>query len=82
MSLPQQRFFQRRLQNLLGDSELDDATTKVFMQMIEQQMDILMKATEPKEIYYAQGYVAALRGAIEEVRRNNRKNIVNDDEED
>ena len=76
------RYIERRLQNILGESELDDASTKKFMLMIEQQMETLMKVKDPNEIYHAQGYVAALRLAIEEVRRKNRKQIVQEEEED
>jgi len=76
------RFIDRRLQNIIGDSELDDASTKQFMRLIEQKMESLMKERDMFELAHSQGYVAALRLAIEEVRRNNRKNIVNDEEEE
>jgi hypothetical protein len=53
------------------------------MRMIEQQMEsVLMKSRDPLELAHAQGYVAALREAIEEVRRNNKRNITAQDEED
>lgn len=77
------RYLERRLSNILGDSTLDDNVTKIFMRMIEQQMEsVLMKSRDPLELAHAQGYVAALREAIEEVRRNNKRNITAQDEED
>lgn len=75
------RFIDRRLQNIIGDSELDDASTKQFMRSIEQKMETLMTERDSIELAHAQGYVAALRWAIEEVRRNNKRSIVSEEED-
>jgi hypothetical protein len=40
-----------------------------------------MKSRDPLELAHAQGYVAALREAIEEVRRNNKRNITAEEED-
>lgn len=75
------RFIDRRLQNIIGDSELDDSSTKQFMKAIEQKMEVLMSERNAIEVAHAQGYVAALRWAIEEVRRNNKRSIVSEEED-
>jgi hypothetical protein len=75
------RYLERRLSNILGDSALDDAVTKKFSLMIEQKMELLMKERDPLELAHAQGFVAALREAIEEVRRNNKRNLTTQDDD-
>lgn len=75
------RYLERRLNNILGDSTLDDACTKTFMRLIETKLEVLMKERDPLEIAHAQGYVAALRESIEEVRRHNKQKIVNEEED-
>jgi hypothetical protein len=75
------RYLERRLNNILGDSSLDDAVTKTFMRLIEIKLEVLMKERDPLEIAHAQGFVAALREGIEEVRRHNKQKIVNEEED-
>ena len=76
------RFLERRLQNIIGDSSLDDGVTKAFLRDMESKMEVLMKERDPLEIAHAQGYVAALHACIEKVRLQNKQRLVNEEEEE
>jgi len=75
------KFFQARLSNLMGDSSLDDHVTKQLMQDIEGRIGLLLDISDMNLIKYNQGYIAALRTAIEKIRQDNKRNITSEDNE-
>lgn len=76
------RFLSKRISNLLGESDLDDAVVKQLVSEIESHMESLLAQKDEKLIYYEQGYIAALRSCVEKVRYNNKKRLVQSEDED
>ena len=77
-----ERFLAKRIQNLIGDSELDDGLTRELAQELEMHLEKILTNTELRDIYYSQGYVAALRSTIEKVRLFNKRKLIQQEEED
>lgn len=76
-----ERFLAKRIQNLIGDSELDDALTRDLSQELEMHLEKILTSKSPDEIYYSQGYVAALRSTIEKARLYNKRRMVQEEED-
>ena len=78
------RFFSKRIQNLLGESDLDSRVTKELLALAESSIEQLLSEQDSSVVSYQQGYVAALRIAIEKVRLENKRIMAdaNDDGDD
>lgn len=75
-------FFNRRVQNILGESELDSRITRELLQLAEGAIEQLLSEKDAGVISYQQGYVAALRIAIEKVRLENKRSMVDTFDDD
>jgi hypothetical protein len=69
------KFIQRRIKNLIGDSDLDDGVSKLLINLLEEHIQRILVIKEPHEIYFSQGSVAAFQKAIEEVRLYNKRKL-------
>ena len=78
---PRNKFFSRRIQNLLGESELDTRVTKELLLLAESAIEQLLSEKDVNVISYQQGYVAALRIAIEKVRLDNKRAMADANED-
>jgi len=78
---PRSKFFSRRIQNLLGESELDTRVTKELLLLAESAIEQLLSEKDMNVISYQQGYVAALRIAIEKVRLDNKRAMADANED-
>jgi hypothetical protein len=76
------RFLSKRVSNLLGESDLDDAVVKQLLNEVEQHLEVLLTQEDQDRLYYEQGYIAALRSCVEKVRYNNKKRLVQSEDED
>lgn len=76
-----ERYLAKRIQNLIGDSELDDNLVRGLTQELELYLEKIIASRELHEIYYSQGYIAALRSAIAKVRLYNKQKLTQEDEE-
>lgn len=77
-----ERFLSKRIRNIMGDSELDDAVSAKLIQSMEGQIEMLLSLSEPRAIAHAQGQIAALNYAITQVRENNKRKLTQQEEED
>lgn len=76
-----ERFLSKRIRNIMGDSELDDAVSAKLIQYMEVQIEALLTIADPRAISYAQGQIAALNYAIQQVRENNKRKLTQEEEE-
>lgn len=76
-----ERFLSKRIRNIMGDSELDDAVSAKLIQYMEVQIEALLTISDPRAISYAQGQIAALNYAIQQVREHNKRKLTQEEEE-
>ena len=77
-----EKFLGRRVvQEFLDDSVLDDAIIKAAIKKYIDQFDVLRKETDPGQMRFIQGFIAALDWTITTMREQQRKQIVKEDED-
>jgi len=77
-----ERYLAKRIQNIIGDSELDDELVRALSQEIERYLEKILTTKDVNDLYYTQGYIAALRSCIEKARYHNKRKLIQEEEED